>query len=144
VFVHGGQRHDDTWQRARAGARRLGVPAQIAHDGERFHHRHDQERFHTLVRCRNKMLALARTTEDADVFVSLDTDVMLDDRRTLERLAELLADGWDTASPITWLHPAAARARGRTTPGGGRRAAARHHRAPTRTARLVSPPADAS
>lgn len=42
---------------------------------------------------------------DADVFVSLDTDIILDDPTSLERLVAALADGWDVACARTCLHP---------------------------------------
>lgn len=42
---------------------------------------------------------------DADVFITLDTDVMLTDPATVERMVALLGDGWDVVAARTCLHP---------------------------------------
>jgi len=62
---------------------------------------HRAKHFSTL---RNTLLAMFLRT-DADLFVSLDTDVLLDDHSALERLTQTIQDGWDTASALTYLHP---------------------------------------
>jgi hypothetical protein len=42
---------------------------------------------------------------DADVFLSLDSDVLLEDPRTIERLLKTLDAGWDITAPRLSLHP---------------------------------------
>lgn len=106
LFVHSGTRYDATWQALAAGAALVGRDElTILHDSRPPHQRHDNARFGTLAVLRNTLLAMAVGMLDADVLISLDTDVLLEDRRTIERLLELLDEGWDTASPVTWLHP---------------------------------------
>ncbi len=104
AFVHSGRPNDATWRALQQGAAELGVGSAIHHNPANPHQRHDTSRYHTLARCRNQLLHLAAAM-DADVLVSLDTDVMFDDPATIERLLGLLDQGWDTASPVTWLHP---------------------------------------
>jgi hypothetical protein len=55
---------------------------------------------------RNRLLQMVRKREP-DVFLSLDTDIMLEDPTTIERLLELLERA-PVAAPLTYLHPAAA------------------------------------
>lgn len=109
VFVHSGHSEDDTWRM---------VQAQAAHhrfrnvlllsDWRPPHPRHDTARFHTLASLRNRALAEAETRLAADLYLSLDSDIMLEDPRTIEHLAELVCDqGFDIASPATFFHPAA-------------------------------------
>jgi hypothetical protein len=43
---------------------------------------------------------------DADVFVSVDTDIMLQDSTVIEQLVATLAEGWDVACALTYLHSA--------------------------------------
>jgi hypothetical protein len=105
LLVHSGHIGDDTWAAARRCAREYGLRTHMLYDHAHPHPRHDPARFGTLAMLRNKLLAAARILAGADIFVSLDTDVMLDNPATISRLLELLDDGWDTASPVTWLHP---------------------------------------
>lgn len=65
----------------------------------------DPHRATHFSKLRNELRALFLQT-DADVFVSLDTDILLDDPTTLERLVATIAEGWDTASPVLFLHSA--------------------------------------
>lgn len=105
VFLHSGRRGDATWEALHDGARTLGAAATLAHDAAAPHQRHDPGRFRTLARLRNRALAYARVLQGADLVLSLDTDVLLEDPETLERLESWLAYGYDVAAPITWLHP---------------------------------------
>lgn len=113
VFVHSGYagddpssyREDPTWLACEAGAEMLGVPIHLHHDPGFWHPRHDNQRFHTLARLRNVMLDLADGL-DADQFLSLDSDIMLRNPDTIQTLLGLIDEGWATASPVTWLHPA--------------------------------------
>lgn len=110
VFVHSGIPRDDTWQALVNEARRHGFPPpSFLHDPATPHRREDNARFDTLARLRNDLLDLARY-EQADMFLSLDTDVMLEDPDTIERLVSLVRAGdCDIAAPVTFLHPLAAR-----------------------------------
>jgi hypothetical protein len=104
LFIHSGQRDDATWTALHALAGEHDLPVLVVHEQGPTHRRHDNERFHTLARLRNELLSLA-LYQGADVFLSLDSDVMLDDERTVERLLGHLNAGWDLASPLLYLHP---------------------------------------
>jgi hypothetical protein len=106
ALLHSGQRRDDTWRAIERCAADYGLLTHRWHDLSHPHPRHDPARFETLARLRNKLLVCCRVIAGADVVISLDTDVMLEDPETIERLLQMLADGWDAASPILWLHPA--------------------------------------
>ena len=110
VFVHSGQPGDDTWQTIQREAARHHFPVQISHDPAPAHPRQDNERFRTLARIRNHLLDLVAIAQEADLFLSLDTDIMLEDPRTIERLQELIDEGvCDIAQPVAFLHPGAPR-----------------------------------
>lgn len=108
AFVHSGRIGDATWRAIEDGAAGLGVRAlSILHDDAPPHPRHDDRRFATLARLRNRALNEA-VALDADLVLSLDTDIMLRDPFTVERLCELVAEvGCDIAGPVAFLHPAA-------------------------------------
>ncbi|MGH3415437.1 MAG: hypothetical protein ACRDSS_03120 [Actinocrinis sp.] len=108
AFVHSGQVGDPTWRALETGAQTAGLSAPIIlHDPARPHARHDNERFRTLARLRNLALDAAASVR-ADLVLSLDTDVMLSDPQTIERLSDLVADGrCDIAAPVAFLHPGA-------------------------------------
>lgn len=104
VFVHSGHRGDETWEALRHGAALLGLDhVRVVHDPAPAHERGDPARYATLARLRNRLLAEARLFENPDVFVSLDSDVLLTDPSTLENLEGHLHAGADTASPVLWL-----------------------------------------
>lgn len=107
VFIHSGQVNDDTWRGIQREAARYGFQnVRLEHDPSPAHPRHDNERFATLARIRNQLLGAAQHAMFAERFLSLDSDVMLEDPRTIEKLEELLDAGeCDLASPVTWLHP---------------------------------------
>lgn len=106
IFLHSGTLEDDTWRIINNRGLLHPQPFRIGHDWAPPHPRHDNTRFATLARLRNDLLHRARFELDADLFLSLDTDVMLEDPGTIERLERLvIEDGWDVASPVTWLHP---------------------------------------
>jgi hypothetical protein len=65
----------------------------------------DPNRAKHFTRLRNTLRRMFLDT-DADVFISLDTDIMLTDETALERLVDTLSQGWDVAAPLTCLHPA--------------------------------------
>lgn len=52
---------------------------------------------------RNRLLQMVRKREP-DVFISLDSDLLLEDPTTIERLLELLERA-PVAAPLTYLHP---------------------------------------
>lgn len=52
---------------------------------------------------RNHLRTLLLAT-DADVLLSLDTDILLEDEYAIERLVDAL-DDFDMAAPLTYLHP---------------------------------------
>ena len=108
VFVHSGPVDDATWRELYAGAARHSLPVPtVIHDDAWPHTRHDNARFETLARLRNRLLATVCDT-DTDLLLSLDTDIMLEDPRTIERLEELvLAGSADIAQPVAFLHPQA-------------------------------------
>lgn len=106
ILLHSGTPRDDTWMTAEREAARHGFDLVLRHDGRQPHQRHDNERFRTLVDLRNRLRALA-LTEGAERYLSLDTDVMLTNPHTIQRLEQHVAGGADIASPATFLHPAA-------------------------------------
>lgn len=57
-----------------------------------------------MAQLRNQLRGMFRAT-DADVFISLDTDILLEEPTTLEQLVDTLSQGWDVAAPVTYLHP---------------------------------------
>lgn len=110
VFLHGGTVMDDTWRALddEAWKHRLPYPW-IIHDDTPPHRREDNDRFLTLARLRNRVLELARW-HDADLFLSLDTDIMLENPNTIEDLCDLVErDDADIVSPLVFLHPLAPR-----------------------------------
>lgn len=110
LFAHGGRPGDDTWRALVDGARRHGLPQPgIVHFEGRTHHRHDDERFRTLTSLRNSLLDRA-TSLNPDLVLSLDTDIMLRDPHTIERLCAMVsAGGCDIAGALAFLHPGAPR-----------------------------------
>lgn len=110
AFVHSGEAHDETWRMVRSAALRFG-PVVIQHDPRPAHPRHDNQRFATLGVLRNRLLGLARENLNADLFLSLDSDVMLENPRTIEHLEHLVTEQrFDIASPATFMHPSASNA----------------------------------
>jgi hypothetical protein len=107
VFLHSGHIGDDTWRAIQDGCERHHFDSHVQHDERAPHARHDNDRFATLADLRNQVLALARGDMHADLFLSLDTDVMLEDPHTIERLLGMLGHGCDLASCATFLHHAA-------------------------------------
>lgn len=108
VLLHSGQPQDETWTVAREQADRHGFDLLIEHDERWPHERTDNpQRYETLAGLRNDLLGLVRDRMRADRFLSLDTDIMLHDPGTIERLGQMLDDGCDLASCATFLHPAA-------------------------------------
>jgi hypothetical protein len=106
AFIHGGLIGDETWQAIEWETARHGFPVQVRHDERWPHPRHDNQRFHTLVDLRNQLLDLARDELEADLFLSLDSDVMLEDTSTIATLERMIAEGeCELAAPATWLHP---------------------------------------
>lgn len=110
-LLHGGVVGDDTWQTARSAAKNVGLQLHLMHDHKgRIHPRHDPERFHTLVDLRNMLKAWVRLTANPTYYMSLDTDIMLEDPATIAKLIALLnsdyADPPAMVAPVTWLHPA--------------------------------------
>jgi hypothetical protein len=112
AFVHSGQVDDETWVSAHVEAARHDfLPVAIQHAPQPTHQRHDNDRFATLAELRNKLLTLARDHLHADLFLSLDSDVMLENPRTIEHLELLVTEqGFDIASPATFMHPLASNA----------------------------------
>jgi hypothetical protein len=107
AFIHSGQVGDDTWHALFAEADRHGFDISVVHDPRAPHQRTDSARFSTLADLRNRLLELARDTMRANRFLSLDTDIMLEDLGTLERLGGMLDEGADLASVATAFHPLA-------------------------------------
>jgi hypothetical protein len=99
--------HDATREAIFEASRETGLRAHVlAENGLPKHQRHDSSRFYTLAKLRNTMLAYAYRAMGAWAVLSVDTDVFLEDRETVERLAiPVWRRDWDTASAITWLHP---------------------------------------
>lgn len=57
-----------------------------------------------LAKLRNYLLTMFLQT-DADVFISLDTDILLEDPTILEQLIQNIEPYvWDVVSPVTYLH----------------------------------------
>ena len=108
AFIHGGERGDRTWRVIERCAREHSFELDIQHDPAAPHPRHDDARFATLARLRNDLLAVVRDGMRADLFLSLDTDILLQDPRTIERLGALIQAGrCDLAQPVVFLHPMA-------------------------------------
>jgi glycosyltransferase involved in cell wall biosynthesis len=117
MLVHGGARGDDTWEVIAECAANYGLTTHRVKDHGRVHERNDNERFRTLARVRNQMLAMATVLTDADYLLSLDTDIMLEDPETIARLLGALdrvpggyslAGFWpDVSSCLTHFHPSA-------------------------------------
>lgn len=89
-----------------AEAERHGFSWLVAFDSRQPHERHDNTRFRTLADIRNRLLWLA-WNRGADLFLSLDSDIMLEEPGTIERLEALVNDGADIAAPLTHFHPLA-------------------------------------
>jgi hypothetical protein len=111
AFIHSGRVGDPTWEACiREAARHEFSPVMLHHDPAPPHRRHDNERYRTLARLRNRLLDSARDELGADLFLSLDTDIMLENPETVERLEHLVVHGgYDVAGPVTFLHPEAPR-----------------------------------
>jgi hypothetical protein len=115
LLIHGGQRGDDTWKAIRDCAQDWEIPTIRHHESTPPHDRQDNERFHTLTRLRNLMLAEATVCTDATHLLSLDTDIMLEDARTIERLLAAIAtlppgcdaENVDVVAPRLSFHPTA-------------------------------------
>lgn len=107
LLVHGGHRGDETWEAIGECCRNTGIPTLRHHDTTPPHPRNDDERFRTLARLRNLMLAWAKVATNADYLLSLDTDIMLDEPQTIEQLIIAIERGADCASPLLNFHPAA-------------------------------------
>lgn len=105
VFLHSGRADDGTAQAIWDGV--SDTWCCLVHDQRAPHSRHDNERFATLADLRNQMLKLAVGQMRADLFLSLDTDIMLEDPRTIERMVEMLNEGAEVASVHTAFHPLA-------------------------------------
>lgn len=107
AFIHGGERADETWRVIERCARRQGFELDIQHDPRSPHQdRGDNTRFATLADLRNKLLTVVRDGMQADLFLSLDTDVLLQGPRTIERLEAMVRAGrCDIAQPVAFLHP---------------------------------------
>lgn len=106
TMVHSGAPNDLTWSVATCEAALHGFPLTIRHDVRPPHQRHDNERFLTLASIRNDLLALARDECQAGLFLSLDSDIMLQDPQMIERLERLmLEEDVDIVQPVTFFHP---------------------------------------
>lgn len=107
VFVHGGEPGDPTERALWDLGRAYDFGLAVVHDEQPPRPRHDNERFRTLTKSRNELLDHVQML-DADMFLSLDSDIMLEQPDIIERLEQLVVeDGHDLASPVTFLHPAA-------------------------------------
>ena len=109
TFVHSGERGDATWRALLDGAKLLNVPVQLTHVDRPPHPRTDNARFETLADLRNLLLELAiddgyARSVRCDVFMSLDSDVILTDPTTIERLVGQI-NGYDLVAPRFSLHP---------------------------------------
>lgn len=104
VLLHSGRKEDDTWETIERCALEYGITTHRMHDTSIPHQRHDNTRFVTLARLRNQLLATARLVTDSPFVFSLDTDVMLEDPTTIEKLRGA-AEIYGCASPLTYLHP---------------------------------------
>jgi hypothetical protein len=107
AFIHSGNVGDETWAAIWSEAHRHDFhEITIRHDDRWPHPRHDNQRFHTLADLRNQMLALVHDELEADLLLSLDTDVMLENPGTIDHLERIvMADQADIAAPVTWFHP---------------------------------------
>ena len=106
LFVHSGDRGDETWRAISEGALEYGFRVTRLHDPmERPKPRNDRSRFHTLTRLRNTMLAVATQTTRHDHLFSLDSDILLEDETTIEQLLDA-QHAYPVTSPLTYLHPA--------------------------------------
>lgn len=104
IFIHSGDR-DETYRiLVENGARVTRTALPYYSRNERNLDPADPHRARHLARLRNQGRREFLLT-DADVFFSLDTDILLEDPTVIERLLALLEDGWDTASPLLYLHP---------------------------------------
>jgi hypothetical protein len=108
VFVHGGRIEDATWQALHDETAHHGFSdLLIRHDNRPTHPRDDNTRFATLAALRNSMLVMAQWRQ-ADLLLSLDTDILLHDPTTIQRLEQLVTSGdCDIATALTFFHPAA-------------------------------------
>jgi len=104
ILLHSGHKGDETWQAIENCAAEFGIRTHRLHDPSIPHQRHDNARFVTLARLRNQLLSTAKIVTDCDVLFSLDTDIMLEDTTTIERLVPV-AETFGVASPLLYLHP---------------------------------------
>lgn len=104
ILLHSGQKGDDTWRAIDESASNYGIRTHRMHDSSTPHRRHDNKRYATLASLRNQLLALASILTDCDVLFSLDTDVMLEDPESIERLVPV-AKAFGVSSPLLYLHP---------------------------------------
>lgn len=98
---------DSTEEVLREHAALYQFPIHVVADDQIPHDRSDNKRFHTLAGLRNELLATVRNTWPDARFLSLDSDIMLRDPATIERLASMLEDDADVASCATFFHPGA-------------------------------------
>ena len=103
AFIHSGRPGDATWRTIVTETSRHGFDAlDLWHNPAPPHQRHDDKRFATLATLRNELLEVVRDSIQADLFLSLDTDILLEDPRTIEQLeALILAERCDVAQPVT-------------------------------------------
>lgn len=106
LLIHSGEIRDDTWEAAVSAACAHGFELNIQTNDLTAHARHDNERFRTLAALRNELLERVGDL-GAELLLSIDTDVMLTNAHTIERLEHHIDEGADIASPATFLHPAA-------------------------------------
>lgn len=104
ILLHSGRKNDETWEEIEDCAHEYGIRTHRMHDPAVPHPRHDNTRFATLARLRNQLLTMSRIVTDHPLLLSLDTDVMLEDTTTIERLAPE-AERYGCASPLVYLHP---------------------------------------
>ena len=105
LFVHSGDRGDETWRAISEGALEHGFRVTRLHDPmERPKPRNDRSRFQTLTRLRNTMLAVATQTTQHEHLLSLDSDVMLEDPTTIEQLLDA-QHAYPVTSPLLFFHP---------------------------------------
>jgi hypothetical protein len=64
----------------------------------------DPWRARHMANLRNELRGLFLAT-DCDVFLSLDTDILLEEPTVVERLCATLSEGWDVACALTYLSP---------------------------------------
>jgi hypothetical protein len=105
-LLHGGYKGDQTWQVIEACAKEHHLQTLRWHEGSPPMARHNNDRFALLARLRNQMLAWAAIASDANYLLSLDTDIMLDDRHLIAKLLHTVQNrGCDTASPYMQMIP---------------------------------------